>query len=205
MNVNQVKNDLENQVKDKNKIVGDKIRECKQLIEDKVELKEKLENAILELDAVKKEKGIENNNELKIKCSLCDADFVQAIELRQHVRAKHCKDQVSQTRTFNKVVSTQTEENIETCEHPCFYCDYVITSFEDLINHKGDCPVLDINQDKCDQCEAKFEYRSDLIDHYKDNHPEISIIWCDFCQAGFETLEDLQCHIRMEHRNYLPG
>ena len=201
-NLKEENKDLENKVKTKNKLVADKTSECQQLINDKVKLKERLENALSELNAVKKEKDTVNNNELKLKCSMCDSDFVQAVDLRKHVRSNHCKDQVSQTRTFNKIVSTQTEENIETCEYPCFYCDNVITSIEDLMQHKGDCPVY---QDKCDQCDAKFRYRSDLIDHYKTKHPEMSLVWCDFCQAGFEGLEELQGHIRIEHRNYLPG
>ena len=159
-------------------------------------MEEQLENALLELKAVKKEKDPGNNNEFKLKCSLCDSDFVQAVELRNHIRSYHCKDQVSQTRTLNKIVSTQTEEMIETCEYPCFYCDYDITSFEDLMQHKGDCPVY---QDKCDQCNAKFTHRSELINHYKINNPELSLVWCDFCQAGFQTLDVLQCHIRIEH------
>ena len=204
VNVNQTNKNLEHKVKEKNKLVGDKTRECKQHIQDKVELREKLENALLELE-VKKGKNTENNNELKINCSLCDADFMKAVDLRQHIRSNHCKDQVSQTRSQNKIVSTQTEEKIETSEYPCFYCDHVITSLEDLMKHKYECPVFDRYQDKCDQCDAKFEYRSDLINHYKANHPEISIIWCDFCQAGFETIGELQSHIRIEHRDYLPG
>ena len=194
-----VKEELENKIKNKNKLLADKTSECKQLIEDKVQLEELLENAHLELKAVKKE--TDNNNEFKFKCSLCDSDFVQAVELSEHIRSNHSKDQVSQTRTLNKIVYTQTEEKIETCEYPCFYCDYVITSCKDLMQHKGDCPVF---PDKCDQCDAKFRYRSDLIDHYKTNHPEITLVWCDFCQAGFDALEELQCHIRTEHRNYLP-
>ena len=201
-----IKEELENKIKNKNKLLADKTSECKQLVEDKVQLEEQLDNAHLELKAAKKESDTDNNNELKLKCSLCDSDFVQAVELRKHIRSNHCKDQVSQTRTVNKFVSTQTDEKIETCEseYPCFYCDYVITSFEDLMQHKGDCPVLEMFQDKCDQCDAKFTYRSDLIDHYKTNHPEISLVWCDFCQAGFGALAELQCHIRMVHKNNLP-
>ena len=201
--VNQAKNILENNVKGQDRLVVDKTIECKQLIEENVELKEKLDNALLELEAAKKEKDTENNNELQ--CSLCDADFLQSVELKHHIRSNHYRDQVGQTRTLNKIVSTQTEENIETIEYPCFYCDYVIASFEDLIEHKGNCSVSEMYQDKCDLCDAKFAYRSDLIHHYKTNHPEISIVWCGFCQAGFESIEELQCHIRFEHRNYLPG
>ena len=201
--VNQAKNILENNVKGQDRLVVDKTIECKQLIEENVKLKEKLDNALLELEAAKKKKDTENNNELQ--CSLCDADFLQSVELKHHIRSNHYRDQVGQTRTLNKIVSTQTEENIETIEYPCFYCDYVIASFEDLIEHKGNCSVSEMYQDKCDLCDAKFAYRSDLIHHYKTNHPEISIVWCGFCQAGFEAIEELQCHIRFEHRNYLPG
>ena len=107
-------------------------------------------------------------------------------------------------------------------KYPCFYCDEEIIDLKILQKHqdkctetgivheqiadqKDNCPVLDMAQDDCDQCGAKFEYRTDLIEHFKHNHPEVSIVWCDFCQAGFEAIEELQCHIRVEHRNYLPG
>ena len=167
-----------------------------------VTVKSRLDASCIELETMRQN---ENNNIVEYLCKFCGKKYFEANELRQHIRTKHYKDQVSQTGTLNKIVATQTEEKIETSEYPCFYCDHVITSLEDLMNHKGDCPLLDVCQDKCDQCDAKFEHRIDLIDHYKANHPELSIIWCDFCQAGFETLEVLQCHIRIEHRNYLPG
>ena len=125
--------------------------------------------------------------------------------LTQHIREKHHKDQVCQTRKTVANVTIQTDDDEVNSEYPCYYCDYWITSYEDLVNHKEDCPVLDIRDDKCDQCDARFKLRTDLMDHYKNIHPEISIIWCDFCQAGFDMIEELQCHIRIEHRDYLPG
>ena len=133
---------------------------------------------------------------------MCAINYESTVYLTQHIREKHRRDQVSQTRkavaSTNSTTQTSDNDTGNASEYPCYYCDYTITSFEDLKNHKGDCPLLDLDQDKCDQCGANFEHRTDLIDHFRNIHPEISIIWCDFCQAGFETIEELQCHIRIK-------
>ena len=164
---------------------------------EKKGLGNKLDQTIKEMEILKVKQVTE-----ELKCKVCAISFESSVTLTQHIRENHQKKQVCQTRkaVANVTIQTNVEEII--CEYRCFYCDYVIVSYEDLMNHKGDCPVLDICDDKC---EAKFKHRSDLMDHYKNFHPEITIICYDFCQAGFDKIEDLQCHLRIEHRNYLPG
>ena len=195
MKMTKMISDLETQLKVKCEGVKVKDIECTNLENDNSRLKKLLNECNMELELEKKN-FTEANNKKEFICSHCDLKLESKVSLSQHLRDKHFKNEVSQTKK---------EEKKETYEHPCFYCDHVICSFEDLMIHKGDFPVIDICRDKCDQCDAKFEYRTDLIDHYKNNHPETSIVWCDFCQAGFKTLEELQSHIRIEHRNYLPG
>ena len=190
----QVISDLETQLKVKCEGVKVKDIEYPQLENDNTKLEKLFNECSIELELAKKNFA-EANIKKEYKCSHCDLELESKVSLSQHLRDEHFKNQVSQTKN---------EEKEENFEHLCFYCDHVITSIEDLKKHRSDCPVLDC-QDKCDQCDSKFRYRTDLIDHFKSNHPEISIVWCDFCQAGYETLEELQSHIRMEHRNYLPG
>ena len=191
----KVTSDFENQLILKCEEVKVKDVECKELKKDNKRLEKLVNESSVELDLVKKDL-IQAKVKKELNCSHCDLKFESKVALSQHVRENHYKNQVSQTKE---------EKTITNCEYLCYYCDYAITSSEDLKKHKGDYPGLDMCQDKCDQCDAKFEFRRDLIDHFKNSHPEISIVWCDFCQAGFETIEELQCHIRMEHRNYLPG
>ena len=169
---------------------------------EKIAVDKKLDKIVKEMENLKKKQLIE-----ELKCNVCAISYKSTVSLTQHIREKHQRDQVSQTKKAVANFATQTSDNAteDNSEYPCYYCDYAIKSFEDLMNHKGDCPLLDLDQDKCDQCGGNFENRTDLIDHFRNIHPEKSIVWCDFCQAGFETIEELQCHIRIEHRNYLPG
>ena len=167
---------------------------------EKASLGDKLEQTVQEMETLKMKQALE-----ELKCKVCAISFKSSVTLTEHIRENHFKDQVCQTRKPVANANIQTNDKEIICEYPCYYCDYVIASFEDLMNHKTDCPVLDNCDDKCDQCEAAFNQRTDLINHYKNIHPEITINWCDFCQAGFDKIEELQCHIRIEHRNYLPG
>ena len=133
------------------------------------------------------------------------------MELKEHVRRNHQKDQVCQTQpiqteVFPDIEEKPVEENF-TPPYPCFYCGKLINSASDLVTHKtNDCQTsLEEYQDTCDHCSLEFKERSDLIKHYKGSHPELAIVWCDFCQAGYGELSELQTHIRLEHREYLPN
>ena len=171
---------------------------------EKIAVEKKLDKLEKEMEIIKKKQVVE-----KLKCKVCDISFESSVFLTQHIREKHSRDQVCQTRQSVASVTIQTDEEatLDTWEYPCYYCDYVINSSEELKNHREDCSVclgLDLGKDKCDQCDEKFEHRTELIDHYQNNHPDIFIIWCDFRQAGFDMLEDLRGHIRMEHTDYIP-
>ena len=77
----------------------------------------------IELELAKKD-FTEVNKKKEYKCSHCDLELESKVSLSQHF-----KNQVSQPKN---------EEKKETLEHPCFYCDHVITRIEDLKKHKSD-------------------------------------------------------------------
>ena len=93
-------------------------------------LEKKLDDCVLELDSLKQKQLVENNNIVKLKCSVGAIHFDSGVSLRQHIREKHHKDQVSQTRTSSVEDLKQTDDNTENlnCEYPCFYCGENVNS-----------------------------------------------------------------------------
>ena len=150
--INQVKKDIEDELKAKSKGFESKDVECKHLTNEKKELQKKFDKKLSELDVMKNERLLENNNKVNFKCSFCDDKYECAVELSQHVRRNHYKDQISQTRQAFANIFTQTEEKSETitCEYPCFYCGNIICSSEDLQKHKLECHEASLPfQDDC--------------------------------------------------------
>ena len=142
----QVRKDIEDELTEKSKEFKSKDVECKNLTNEKKELQERLDKSFSELDAIKNEMLHENNNivaEVNFKCWLCDDKCESAVELSQHVRRNHYKDQISQTIQVAANVFTQTEDESETntCEYfyPCFYCGKIISSAEELKMHLVEC------------------------------------------------------------------
>ena len=131
-------------------------REIGNLNKEIITLKSRLDASRVELEAMRQK---ENNSIVDYLCRFCGKKFCEENKLIDHVRELHVQTANIQTEEVHFCeASIHTEENIDTSEYPCFYCDHGITSFEDLMKHKYDCPVLDRYEDKCDHCDAKFEY-----------------------------------------------
>ena len=102
----------------------------------KVAVDNKLEQIVKEFETLKKKQVIK-----ELTCKVCDISFENTVTLTQHIREMHHRDQVCQTRKSVANVTIQTDDNEIICDYPCFYCDHIIASFDDLMSHIGDCPV----------------------------------------------------------------
>ena len=87
--------DLDTQLKETNTKVKAEEVKCTNLNSDKIALGKQLDESLLELQSMKKDKLKEQNNRKEFKC--CDAQFDSLVQLSQHVRENHTKNQVSQT------------------------------------------------------------------------------------------------------------
>ena len=89
---------------------------------------------------MQKEKILENNNKVpsNFNCPFCDEKFESKVNLNQHVRRNHHRDQVCQTELHN-TKHTKNEVKPET-EYLCFYCEQRISSCkEKLQKHRFEC------------------------------------------------------------------
>ena len=89
-------------------------------------LKEVLHDTELELEKYKLEKQTES--ESLYVCSKCGSNFKSYKILKQHIRSEH-----SQCR------ATQKDKDGILEEYPCYYCDRVIVSTNDLEMHGTTC------------------------------------------------------------------
>ena len=143
MKIHETNKDLEVQLALKNENLNLKQNETKVINEEKESLKTKLDQCLSEIDSFKLERNLKK--QVILECNLCDMICESAVDLSQHVRAKHVKHQVSQTRIQDVAVSTQTEEILEITEteYPCFYCGQIINSSGfNLARHLSECSEL---------------------------------------------------------------
>ena len=99
-----------------------------------------------ELDKLKVQNIQGNNNNKKysapvnLSCQFCDHRYESRVELKEHVRRNHPKDQVCQTQTIQTEVCPDIEEKpveeIFSPSYPCFYSGKLINSASDLVTHK---------------------------------------------------------------------
>ena len=117
------------------------------------------------------------------------------MQLGQHIRVLHCKDQVSQTASIDN----------RFCEYPCHYCRKIITSVVDLKDHKPICyTIRDFGPFPCADSGAQCTDEASLGDHgtyyhklgtYSENIG-IELFWCDVCPLNFKTSPELDNHLR---------
>ena len=190
-------NDLETKMKVKREGVETKIVECTKLKNDNDALKKQVDELILELEIVKKEK---TDFKKEFKCSQCDFKFDSLVQLGKHIRVLHSKDQVSQTKSIDYIFS----------EYPCHYCRKVITSVQDLEDHKPICyTIKDFAPFPCGVCGAQSSDEASLGDHrtyyhklgtYSENLG-IELFWCDVCPLNFKSSPELDDHLRGCHKS----
>ena len=174
---------------------------------------------------------MESNNKVNFRCTLCDEKCESKVNLSQHVRKIHHKDQVSQTQA--NPVKIEIELN---SEYPCLYYGQTISSFEEkLEKHYGECreyglvyyennnkssqpsPFLDQFNDlkyfypppftlptdaPCYTCSERFQNKIELRRHYDESHPDIILFWCDVCLTNFGSDRGLQSHMRNTLKDY---
>ena len=133
MQMKKTIDDLKEQLKTKNEMLKTKDNEYADLKNHSVGLEKQLDECMTELNSAK-DYGIEQNrNKDEIKCSHCDFECESTVQLGQHVRSYHFRNQVSQT----KKLDIDGESSFT--KYSCFYCSKVIQSLHDLEEHKTVC------------------------------------------------------------------
>ena len=112
---------LKEQLKTKNEVLKTTDNEYADLKNHSVGFEKQLDECIKELDSAKDCDIEENHNKDEIECSHCDFKCESTVQLGQHVRSIHFKNQVSQTKNLNI-----DRENSFTM-YSCLYCSKVIT------------------------------------------------------------------------------
>ena len=178
-------------MKEKGKALKAKDTECKILRKEKTENEKVFEKSLLELGVSQNEKMVENNNKVNFRCTLCDEKCESKVNLSQHVRKIHHKDQVSQTQA--NPVKIETELN---SEYPCFYCGQRICSSEEkLEKHYGECReyglVYHENNNKSSQPSPFLHQFSDLKYFYPPPFTLPADAPCYTCSERFENKIEL--------------
>ena len=199
--------DIKGQLKTKNEVLKTKDNEYADLKKHSVDLEKQFDDCMTELDSVKNwNYGLEeNDNKDEIKCQHCDFKCESIVQLGQHVRSNHFKNQVSQTKNLN------IDREISFTMYPCFYCSKVIQSLHDLEEHKTVCyTIKDFAPFPCNMCGAQCPEEADLGMHRTTYHElgtfnaelGIEIFWCDVCPITCRSKVDLDFHIRGCHEEF---
>lgn len=152
-------------------------------------------------------------------CPYCNFEFSSRVDVSDHVRVNHVKDEVC-----------QTQESPIKSVYPCFYCEKEIMNTTDCIEkHQKDCmeptlsfkhtthtsykpppklnsfsgPSFLLNTDfPCYTCPAIFTNKSDVRTLYDFSHPEKILFWCEVCLTNFGSDRGLKSHMRNQHKIY---
>jgi predicted RNase H-like nuclease (RuvC/YqgF family) len=138
------KSKFEKLLKEKSEAFNVRSSELTNLHKEKVKVDKDLQESLAELDIftlnfsepIKKVETV-------FTCPFCEGEFKCKIELSQHVRIKHVRDQMSQT-------ETQKIPKRDISSYPCFYCDKELKSYEILLKHRTDCPEIGIFEEEDD-------------------------------------------------------
>ena len=143
-------------------------------------------------------------DEHHLSCKLCGLKVEKFEDMKQHIRDEHCKSKASQS---------EIKEN-KLFDYPCFYCDEMVSSEEQLRNHRKAAHESFLCDFLCSECGRKCNSKNDLDWHKKTKHGPFAPIQeikrptttypfrdetCDFCDEQCLTLAELQDHMRSKH------
>ena len=163
-------------------------------------------------------------DEIQVECPFCGVEFPNRVDLSDHVRCNHVKDQVCQTQPANEPLQ---KINIES-SYPCFYCGKIITSSNEMLKeHSKHClipipkhcemaiykkPLIQSQYHPqsfmfpidfpCYTCPKVLSNKQDLRMHYDTSHPEKIMFWCEVCLTNFGSDRGLKSHMRNQHQIY---
>ena len=205
---------FEKLLKEKSEVLNVRSSDLTNLHKEKGKVDKELKESLAELEIFKQTFSEPIKKvETVYTCPFCEDKFKCKIELSQHVRIKHVRDQVSQT-------EIQKIQKSDISDYPCFYCDEEIKSYETLLKHRTECPEIGVFEEEyasphdidntefgyqdtfpCDECEAQCVSLQDWGRHKKTYHPdpEVTTLWCDICPLYFEKDIDLKFHKRGCH------
>ena len=135
------------------------------------------------------------------------------------------KDHVRKQHSQSKACQYQIQENSYFENSPCFYCDKVITSKEELAEHYMTCSeviMMDENDQEvpdqfddcyysCDMCMEKFSCFEDLGGHRSVFHgmgavkmrQQLEFYNCDICPLIYNSELELDDHLENCHMDYV--
>lgn len=148
-------------------------------------------------------------NHLKIhtrqyKCDRCDRSFDKSITLTRHQRNAHAPSpficHVCE-RSFNYESAFNSHLRSHNRQYQCVYC---LRSFDDehCYNKHVRRHEMKFTELKCDKCDKKFKYYSQLQVHIK-NHG--NVYRCEECNIELKHWKSLEKHNRLLHSSDTPS
>ena len=144
-----------------------------------------------------------NNNKEKeqFKCDVCNKNFRDSIELRNHrsnhdleiYRCLRCFSYCRSLRTYEDHVKTHTGE-MYPCEHE--NCDSWFTKRSSLTNHMQKHMGQHLT---CDICNKKFTYKQNFYEHRKFRHLPNPSVPCPICKKYYWTPTSMRTHRAQLH------
>ena len=142
-------------------------------------------------------------------------DCENSLQLSQHVRENHFRNQVSQTVRSCAEASAQTDDDsqpIDDDDYPCFYCGQTLSTLN-LNDHSFECQKLNLstiiepNVFPCEECGITTASMEELLTHMNAFHPvtkQPSMYlepWpCNICDLKCNDMLDLERHKTSSHQ-----
>ncbi|XP_028128421.1 zinc finger protein 423-like [Diabrotica virgifera virgifera] len=130
----------------------------------------------------------------KIKCKLCDADYVSNdVKLMQlHIKAKHCMKCAFCDKSFISMDDLNFHHRYEHLTVECYFCGSYFMSKEEIDQH--------VKVEHCFQCPGCSEsFKSIELRNFHDKNVHLTIK-CSHCGILFRKDEHLQQHIEDQHK-----
>ena len=203
---------LKCQLNELNNLMKSKDSEIAAYARENSNLNHKIENLQVEVTAnmAKHEKDTQSLQK-NFQCHLCDQSVGGHLQMKLHVREKHCSEFGNQTELANDENQATFEEFL------CFYCEILIQDREVLEMHGSECHPIPLTDFPCDNCGLQCLSQEQLELHKSSYHTKESYLndarglsnnenlkSCDFCGIKFGTLGGLRSHIRSLHKEMLP-
>lgn len=145
-----------------------------------------------------------HTGEKPFKCDICDARFIQSINLKRHVLSYHKNDEPYACnicgKKFRVLVYLKSHEVTHSKDRPfqCEACGAMFKRKSDLRSHRR--VHNSVKPYGCNTCHNKFKTSNDLKAHmliHNDKKPHV----CDQCGASFKRSGHLNRHAKIHTKN----
>ena len=132
------------------------------------------------------------------RCEECDEEFPTRLELKDHIRTVHEKDERRCSHCDFVAMSVRSKLTHEKAVHfnlKCKQCKKIFSSESSMADHGCTKP----ENLQCSECEKVFDSRKEMKDHMNFIHKGLQHA-CHVCNAALATEKNLKRHIRTVHQ-----